>query len=415
MTAFEVAADAAGVTTERREIGIGLVSVGWMGRLHSLSYRRVNYHYPELPLRPNLVIAADVMAERGRLAVDELGYAEWVDDWRKAVTHPDVEAVSITAPNYLHREIAIAAAENGKHFWIEKPLGRNATETTEIARAAGTAGLFTAVGFNYRHAPAVHYARKLVTSGRIGRVTHVRGVFFNDYAADPRGGLTWRFQRSLGGSGAMGDLMSHTIDLLQYVAGPINAVSGLTATVVPERPVVPMGVGTHFTTIEDGDLAPVENEDYAGALLRFSSGAVGTCEASRVTVGPHCQIAFDIYGTDGAVAWDFERMNELRVCLGVSGSDHGYTTVLAGPEHGDYARFQPGPAISMSYDDLKVVEAALFLRSIATGRQFGPSVADAQAAAEVLAAIDTAARSGRWETVNGVGNGAGMAVGKGHT
>ncbi|MHB1988217.1 MAG: Gfo/Idh/MocA family protein [Acidimicrobiales bacterium] len=381
-------------------MGIGLIGVGWMGRLHSQSYRRVNYHYPELELRPDLVIAADLVAERAKLASDEFGYTEWTKEWRKVVTHPGVDAVSITAPNYLHKEIALAAAENGKHFWIEKPLGRNRDETAAIAGAARSAGIVTAVGFNYRHAPAVQWARELVRTGQIGRVNHVRGIFFNGYAADPRGALSWRFQRSLGGSGALGDLMSHTVDLLQHIVGPISSVTSLKTTVITERPELPMGVGTHFMIVEDGELRAVENEDYVGTLVRFECGAVGTCEASRVTVGPQCQIAFDIYGSEGAVSWDFERMNELRACIGPPGPNNGYRTLLAGPGHGDYARFQPGPGIAMSYDDLKVVEAELYLKSIATGEQVGASVADALRAAEVLEAAERAAVSATWESVS---------------
>ncbi len=149
------------------------------------------------------------------------------------------------------------------------------------------------------------------------------------------------------------DLLSHVVDLLQYLIGDINEVCTLTATTIKERPVLPMGVADHFAVLEGGEMGPVENEDYVSALLRFGQGAVGTCEASRVTVGPRCQIGFDIYCTDGAVSWDFERMNELRVCIGRSGSDHGYRTVLAGPGMGEYAHFQPGPAISMGYGELE--------------------------------------------------------------
>ena len=383
-----------------RPIGIGLVSVGWMGRLHSQSYQRVNYHYPDLPLRPRLVIAADTEPSRAADAVDRLGYAEATDDWRKVVAHPDVEALSITAPNHLHRDIAVAAAASGKHFWVEKPVGRAPAETLEIARAAEAAGVLTAAGFNYRLAPAVQRARELVRSGRIGRVTHARGVFLNDYAAEPRSPLTWRFRRSLAGSGALGDLMSHAVDLLQYIVGPVAEVSALSATVIPERPAAPAGAANHFAPPADGMLAPVENEDYVGALLRFRGGAVGTCEASRVTVGPRCQVGFEVYGTDGSVSWDFERMNELRACVGRSGPDHGYATVLAAPGHGDYGQFQPGPGIGMGYDDLKVAEAARFLRSIACGRQYGAGVAAARATALVLGAIDRASVSARWERVD---------------
>jgi predicted dehydrogenase len=387
-----------------REVGIGLISVGWMGKLHSRSYDRVNYHYPELALRPRLVIAADVLAEQRDFAVRQLGYEQATEDWREVVAHPDVQAVSITAPNYLHREIASAVAAAGKHFWIEKPVGRTISDAIAVTAAAEAAGIRTAVGFNYRHAPAVAHARELITSGRLGRVTHVRGRFLNDYAAEPRGALSWRFQRDRAGLGVLGDLMTHPVDLLQYLLGPVTEVSALTSIVIPERPLPGAGPSTHFAVVEGGETAPVENEDYAAGLLRFAGGFVGTAEASRITVGPHCQIGFEIYGTEGSVCWDFERMNELQVCLGRSGPDHGYRTVLVGPGHGDYGHFQPGPAISMSYDDLKVVEAALFLRSIDTGTQVAPGVAEALSAAHVVDAMSRSAETATWQPVPGAAN-----------
>jgi predicted dehydrogenase len=387
------------------EIGIGLISVGWMGKLHSRSYSRVNYHFPELELQPRLVIAADVLDEQREFATRALGYERSTSDWREVVHHPDVRAISITAPNYLHREIAAEAAAAGKHFWIEKPVGRTVADADAVAAAAEAAGIQTAVGFNYRHAPSVAHARELIESGKLGRITHVRGRFLNDYAAEPNGALSWRFKRDRAGFGVLGDLMTHTVDLLQFLLGPVTDVSALTSIMIGERPVPPPGPSTHFAVVEGGEKAPVENEDYAAGLLRFATGPVGTVEASRVTVGPGCGIGFEIYGTEGSVTWDFERMNELQVCLGRGGGDHGYRTVFAMPGHGEYDRFQPGPAISMSYDDLKVVEAQLFLRSIATGRPLAPSVADARCAAHVVDAMQRSADSGTWQSVDAVAPG----------
>jgi predicted dehydrogenase len=192
------------------------------------------------------------------------------------------------------------------------------------------------------------------------------------------------------------DLMPHAIDILHYLLGPVTEVSALTKTFIEERPVAPAGAIDHFAVVEGTELGPVENEDYAGALVRFAGGAVGSCEVCRVTVGPRCQLAFDIYGTDGALSWDFERMNELRACLGRSDQDHGYRTVMVGPGLGDYASFQPGPAISMSYDDLKVVEAKHFLGSIANGCQEGATLGDASAAARVLDAVIQSAKANTW-------------------
>jgi predicted dehydrogenase len=171
------------------DIGVGLISVGWMGKLHSRAYRSLPSVYPELGLRPRLVHAADTAADRVTYARDALGYAKGSTDYRAVLADPEVDVVSICAPNILHREIGVAAAEAGKHFWIEKPVGRDAGETGEVAAAARAAGVATSIGYNYRHAPAVEHVRELVAQGALGRVTNLRAVFFSGYAAEPKGAL----------------------------------------------------------------------------------------------------------------------------------------------------------------------------------------------------------------------------------
>jgi predicted dehydrogenase len=230
----------------------------------------------------------------------------------------------------------------------------------------------------------------------------VRAVFFSGYASEPKGALSWRFRRDLAGAGALGDLLSHVVDLVQYVVGPITEVSSLTSTVYTQRPILPMGSGTHFAVIENGELGDVENDDYTATLVRFADGAVGTLEASRIIVGPQCGLGFEIYGTDGSAAWNFEQMNELRVCLGRGGPHAGYTTVLANQHFGDYAYFQPGPGNSMGYDDLKVIEAKKFLVAVAGGERRNSTIDDAHHVAEVISAAATSAESGRWEQVHAV-------------
>jgi predicted dehydrogenase len=337
-------------------------------------------------------------------AREVLGYERGGGDYREVLADPEVDVVSICAPNMLHREIGVAAAEAGKPFWIEKPVGRDARETGEVAAAARAAGIVTSIGFNYRHAPAVEHVRELVAQGALGRITNVRAVFFSGYAAEPKAALSWRFKRELAGSGALGDLLSHVVDLVSYLIGPIAEATALTSTVHSERPILPMGSATHFAVIEDGELGPVENDDYAAALVRFAPtaqgpGAVGTLEASRTTVGPQCGLGFELYGTDGSAIWNFEQMNELRLCLGRGGPHQGYTTVLANPHLGDYARFQPGPGIAMGYDDLKVIEARKFLVAVAGGERRNSTIEDAHAVAEVIAAADASAASGAWHKV----------------
>ena len=390
-----------------RDIGVGLISVGWMGKLHTRAYQAVPSVYPELGLHPSLVHAADTAKDRVEYAQDVLGYARGSTDYQKVLTDPDVDVVSICAPNMLHREIGVAAAKAGKPFWIEKPVGRDARETAEVAAAARDAGVATSVGYNYRHAPAVEHIRKLVADGSLGRITNIRSVFLNGYAAEPKGALSWRFQKEFAGSGAMGDLLSHVADLVQYVVGPITEVTALSTIIHAERPILPMGSGTHFAVIEDGEMGTVENEDYAAALVRFAPnsrgpGAVGTLEVSRVVVGPQCGLALEIYGTEGSATWNFERMNELRVAIGRGGPHAGYTTVLGNQHLGDYAKFQPGPGNSMGYDDLKVIEAKKFLQSVTQGMPGACTIDDAQSAAEVVSAAVASAASGSWVKVPAV-------------
>ena len=383
-------------------IGVGLISVGWMGQLHSRAYANLRYAYPDLKIRPRLVHAADPAPARAEEAVEVLGYERASADYRDVLNDPEVDVVSICAPNFLHAEIGIAAAKAGKHFWIEKPVGRGEHETREVAAAATEAGVVSSIGFNYRHAPAVEYLRELVAEGRLGRITNVRGQMFADYSSDPRGALSWRFVRDLAGNGVLGDLMGHLVDLVQYALGPIREVSALTSTVYTERPELPMGTGTHFAVIEDGEMKPVENEDYAAMLVRLSddasaSGAVGTLEASRVAVGPRASYGIEVYGTEGSAHWDFERMNELHLSGGLGTENQGYTRVMARPGMGDFGRFQPGAGTSMGYDDLKVIEARKFLQAVLGREALNSNIQDALSAAQVVTAAERSAESRSWE------------------
>lgn len=384
-----------------RTVGVGLVGVGWMGRVHSAAYRRVPDHYPELPAFARLVIAADENEERAERAVD-LGFEQTSTNWREVVRHPAVEAVSITAPNNLHRDIAVAAAEAGKHIWIEKPAGRLPEDTADIAAVVERAGVRSIVGFNYRHAPAVRHARRLITSGALGAIDHFRSQWIAAYAASPRGALTWRFRREEAGLGILGDLGSHAVDLAQFLLGPIESVTARSQTVVAERP-LPTSSGTHFAISESGELAPVENEDVVWSIVRFEDGVTGTIEMSRVAVGPQARYTFEAHGSRGAVAWDFERMGELAVYLPLEIGDAGYARVVVGPEHEPFGRFQPGPGLPMSFDDLKVAEAALFLQCVGDGQQRAPGMREALAAARVVAAMERSAASGVWERVPDAG------------
>lgn len=376
-------------------LGVAVVGFGWMGRVHTRAYARLPHHYPRLPLRPELVTVAEEVPGRAEEAAAQYGFATATRDWREVAADPRVRAVSITAPNFLHREIGVAMAQAGKHLWTEKPVGLSGADARAVADAVAAAGVQGAVGFNYRNAPAVESARELIASGGIGRITHARVRLLSDYAAHPDGALTWRYERSRGGSGVLGDLASHGADLAYFLLGDIASLAADTAVFVPER-ARPTGATAGHTLAAGGERGPVENEDYVSCLLRFASGARGVLEACRVSVGEQNNYGFEVHGTDGAVSWDFRRMNELRVSRGGLYQDQPVSTVYVGPADGEFAAFQPGAANAMGYDDLKVIEAYRFLRSIAEGKPYGATLADAVRAAGVLDAMAVSAESRGW-------------------
>ena len=365
-------------------LGVAVIGFGWMGRAHTQAYARVPHHFPTAP-RVRLVAVADDVPGRAEAAARQYGFAAAYADWHGLVGDPRVDAVSITAPNFLHREMGAAFAAAGQHIWIEKPVGLSADDARAIVGDAQVA-----VGFNYRNAPAVQRARELIATGGIGDVTHARFRLLSDYAAAPDGALSWRFERARGGNGVLGDLGAHGVDLIRHLLGEIDALVADTAIFIPTRPRPTGATAGHERAT--GEPGPVENEDYFGSLLRMASGARVTLDCSRVAVAEQNSYGFEIHGTRGALFWDFRRMGEL----GVGRADEPVRTVFVGPGDGDFGAFQPGAGIPMSYDDLKVIEAVHFLRSIADGRPHGATLTDAIRSAEVLDAMTESARTGTW-------------------
>lgn len=365
-----------------------------MGQVHARSFTRVPHHFPELPLRADLVAVADPLAERRELAVDAYGFEVTVEHWEELLDL-DLDVLCVTGPNYVHRDIAVAAAKAGLNLWLEKPAGRNAAETRDIQRAVQHAGVQSTVGFNYRNAPAVEEARRLVLDGTIGDVEHATVRMLADYACHPHGALSWRFRNDLAGSGVLGDLVSHGVDLARYVVGELAGVVAERATFIERRP-EPSGAGTHFDVAPGGPLGPVQNEDYVAALLRFASGARGVLESSRVAVGEQCTYGIEVHGRSGALAWDFRRMGELQVCRAEAYQNASWETVYVGPGSGEYGSFQPGGGMAMGYDDLKVIEAANLLRSIAASRPHGATIDDAVVAAETVEKMLTSVQEHKW-------------------
>lgn len=388
-------------STGKQEIGIGVIGMGWMGTVHSRSYRLLNDRFHDNTVRARLVICADNVAHRAEEARESLGFAEATTVWQDVIAHPDVQVVNIAAPNFLHKEMVQAATDAGKHIFCEKPVGRTPQETAEIESLASQAGVMSFVGFNYRWAPMVQHCKNLIDSGKFGTLTHYRGRFFTMYGSNPYGMLTWRFKKAQAGLGVLGDIMSHVVDMAHMLAGPIKRLVSNRHTFIPERPVPVPGQGTHFSVGKPEDpTGAVENEDYVGTLVEFENGVQGSFEVCRAIFGPKCEMSFEVNGRAGGAKWNFERMNELELYLpDADGLHDGYTTLLGGPNYPFHGYFNPGDGIGLGYEDLKVLEAYNFLMSIAEGRQRAPSFADALRLAEVQEAMIRSWKSNTWEDV----------------
>lgn len=382
------------------DLGVGVVGFGWMGQAHSRSLLRAPTLFADRHYRPRLVVCADSDSARRAQATDDFGFAESTDDWRKVVEHPDVQVIWVTAPNMLHVDVVDAAAAAGKAVFCEKPVGGTPAQTVQAEAACRTAGVTTGVGYNYRWAPLVQYARQLIREGAIGEVVHYRGSFLSMYGADPLGLLSWRFLVEQGGHGASSDLLSHTVDLAAFLVGPVARVLATTETFVRERPLPQADAGTHYARGAAGDpTGAVTNEDYVGALAVLESGARATFEACRTFVGPESENAFTVYGTRGALRWNLEELNELGVYLPGDHLHAGWTTVHGGDRFPYHGAFVPGDANGIGFEDLVAIEDHEFCQAVADGRPFHPGFDDAVRFVSVQDALLRSAEAGSWQDV----------------
>jgi predicted dehydrogenase len=386
----------------RRRIGVGVIGFGWLGQAHSRSLLRIPTLFADRDFDTELVVCGDTLPERRDDAVRSFGFARSTEDWRAVVEDPAVDIVFIAAPNMLHVELVEAAAAAGKHVFCEKPVGGTPEQTVRAEKAARDAGVISGVGYNYRWAPLVRYARQLIADGTLGEITNYRGRFFSMYGSDPLGVLSWRFLVDQAGYGVTTDLMSHSVDLAHMLLGPITRVVGTTETFIKERPVPNSShpPGSHYGRGRPEDpKAAVTNEDYAGMLCEFASGVRGTFEASRSMVGPESQMAFEVYGTKGALGWNLEKLNELQLYLVEDEPHTGYRTVFGGDRFPYHGNFVPGSANGIGFEDLVVIEDYEFCRSVTAGREHEPGFSDAVDWVSVQAALLRSAGSGRWEDV----------------
>jgi predicted dehydrogenase len=363
-----------------REIGVGMLGYAFMGKAHSNAFRKITYMTWPPPLVPRLELISGRDEQAVQEAAQRYGYARWTTDWREVVEDESIGLFDNGGPNAVHAEPTIAAAKAGKHVVCEKPLGRTADESLEIWRAVAATGVKHMCAFNYRFVPAVRLARELIDAGDLGELRHFRGRYLQDWGDDPSLD-TWRFSADEAGSGALGDLAAHVVDLARYLVGEIASVSGLVKTFLPGRQV----------------------DDAVEAAVEFENGAVGTLESTRLALGRRNAFQWEINGAKASLAFDMERLNELQVFRADGDRARGFRTVLVSEaDHPFWEHWWP-PGHIIGWGETFVHELHHLLSAIAEDGDVAPHGAtfeDGYRAAEVCDALIRSSESGRRETLS---------------
>jgi predicted dehydrogenase len=372
------------------EVNVALVGYAFMGRAHSNAWRQVpRFFSPKLTPRLRVLCGRD--EAKVKRAARELGWDEWATDWREVVDRADVDIVDVATPGDSHAEIAIAAARAGKAILCEKPLANDVRQARAMLAAVRKAGVPNMICHNYRRAPAVVLARELIASGRLGRIHHYRGTYLQDWAIDPELPLYWRFRKEKAGSGALGDLLSHSLDLGRFLLeSEVTEVAGALETFVQRRPLPENPAKTGRVTVDDAALS----------LVRFANGALGSIEATRFAPGRKNFNRFEVNGSLGSVAFDMERMNELEYYSPADdAATRGFRRILATePSHRYFGAWWPAGHI-IGYEHTFIHTIHDFLEAMARRRRVAPDFEDGVRNQLVLETIAKAARTKRWLTV----------------
>jgi predicted dehydrogenase len=385
-----------------KPLNIGMIGYKFMGKAHSHAYRDLPMFFPHVtPPVMKLICGRN---EAGvQQAAKQFGWEEYCLDWKQLVARPDIDIVDINAPSDAHKEIALAAAKAGKHIFCEKPLALTLSDSREMLKAAEKAGVKHMTGFNYRFAPAVQLAKKIIADGRLGQIYHFRGMFLQDWIVSPDFPLVWRLQKSIAGSGSHGDLGAHVIDMAHYLIGGIQEVIGMRETFIKQRPLAAEMTGLSAKGNTNSPLGTVDVDDATTFLARFENGALGTIEATRFAPGHRCTNFFEINGSKGSVKFDFERMNELEVYFRDDAEDvQGFRKVIVtDPAHAYMEAWWP-PGHTIGYEHTFIHEVVELMNAISSNRQPVPSFVDGVRCQEVLEAVDISIAERRWVRISEV-------------
>jgi predicted dehydrogenase len=387
--------------TSRPDVGIGLVGYGFMGRAHSLAWATVGQVF-ELGLSPARRVLCGRDEARAREVAETFGWPGVETDWRAVVAREDVQVVDICTPGSSHAEIAVAALEAGKHVLCEKPLANTLAEAEQMAAAARSAaqrGQVAMVGFNYRRVPALALAQTLIAGGSLGRIRHVRASYLQDWLADPEFPLAWRLRRDEAGSGALGDLGAHIVDLAQFLTGDqITAVCGITETFVKERPLPAEGISGLAGSGAGDARGTVSVDDAALFLARLQSGALASFEATRFALGRKNAMRLEVNGENGSLSFDLERLNELEV---FQPDDHaGFRRVLVTESSDPYLSAWWPPGHVLGWEHTFVHEVRDLVAGIQAGDPPRPNFDDGLSVQRVLDAVQRMGESPDWSNLS---------------
>ncbi|MBZ5856105.1 Gfo/Idh/MocA family protein [Flavihumibacter profundi] len=379
---------------QKKQLRIGLIGCGFMGRTHSNGYNRIANFFPELAFTPVLQAACARNEEKARAFAAQWGYASFETDWRKMVARDDIDAIDICTPNDTHAEIAIAAAAAGKMILCEKPLARSLEESQKMVDAVEKAGVKNTVYYNYRRIPAVTLAKQIIDSGKLGKIYHYRANFLQDWTINaelPQGGEgLWRMDAAVSGSGVLGDLLSHCIDTAIWLNGGIKDVSAMTETFVKER--------THQLT---GKKEPVTIDDACAIMCHFNNGSLGLFESTRYARGHKAEYTFEINGANASIAWNLHDLNRLQF---FDNSDEsilkGWRSIHVTDGDQPYMNRWWVPGLGIGYEHSFIHQVADFFKGLETGEDCSPTFKEAYETEKVCEAVLQSAATGSWKATN---------------
>lgn len=345
-----------------KQVRIGTIGgAGWIGQVHAATFQNVQRIFEEDNGIPVFQIVSDVDEAKVKQVQAKFNYKSYTTNWKEVVTHPEVDLVDIATPNHLHYEMAKLALENGKHVFCEKPLTLSAKQSAELARIAQEKGVVNYVAFNNLMNPANQHVAHLVQTGALGKITRVTGTYDQDMLLDEALPIAWRHLNKFAGSGALGDLCSHLLSVLQMILGDMDQVNGIQSIVIPERP----------KSAGSSETVQVENDDIVQFLARYQNGAIASIGSSRIATGRKNYFQYEIQGTEGTVYYDLERLNEIHLYLKADeGENMGFRKVLLNPHHGEFGAFQPAAGIAIGFNDMKIIEAHQLLGALVRGESY---------------------------------------------